>query len=262
MLTWKFWLLLAAMGQVAPCWAKSPAPETDRDRLFHTYGIEALDKTDVQSPFVLKHLVFLLDHAFSPAFMKSLGDFRYLFAYAGHDREVEMAAFHPEAKAISVGGTLAYPESAKHFPDVDLLATLAHEIGHAVALGKLTPMELRKVGAEFGGWAPVFAEPVPADFYAKPYLTRHPLFAEARDENEDWRSKGICSQLALKNVHEWFADSFAGAVLQKMGAEGWLGTGWKARLVHRPEHHRGYWTNYNFVPAGFSAWLAKSIKLR
>lgn len=174
-----------------------------------------------------------------------------------------MAAFHPEAKAISVGGALAYsgPEE-KNFPDVNLLATLAHEIGHAVAMGKLTPLELRKVGAEFGGWGPVFAENVPEDFYAKSYLTRHPLFAEAAQPGEDWQSKGICSQLALKNVHEWFADSFAGVVLQRLGAGGQLGTGWREKLVHKARGRRDFWTNYNFVPAGFVSWLGAHVKIR
>jgi hypothetical protein len=225
------------------------------------FGIVALDKTDKQSPAVLRNLLFLLRHAFPPGFARGLGNLHYLYAYAGHDGVYDLGAFHPEAKAISVGGALTYAGGGI---DPRLLATLAHELGHAFLLAKLTPRELRGIAEVYGGWD---ARAVSGGFYARDLFTPRKYWENAEREPvgdlaRAWREKSACSRLANRNIHEWFAEAFAARALQRLGERGFLGAGWRALLVAPPRHPREFWWDYNLLGAGFSSWLDARVGLR
>lgn len=245
--------------------------ENLKQQLFVQYGITAQDQTDEHSPVVLKNLLFLLKHAFPPGFVRGLGNFRFLYAYAGHDRLIDTGAFHADARAISIGGNSAYPAGAKDAGvDIQIIATLAHEIGHAFLLDKMSPGELRSVGEKFGGWAPALSTapsaPTELSFLSKAFFTLHPkysalLLPPSASAAEEWKKINVCSRLAGKNIHEWFADAFAAVALQRLGAEGRLGKDWRSRIVTMPKNRREYWSDYNLVAPEFSDWLQQKMKV-
>jgi hypothetical protein len=237
----------------APLPGRSPAAGP-REAL-RELGVVALDKTDRHSPAVLANLVLLLRHGLPPGFLPALKNVRYLFAYAGHDAYYDLGAFHERARAISIGGTLAYPGEGKA-PDMAILATLAHEIGHAFLLAKVSPTELREVSEKFGGWGAVFGAGAP------PGNLHDAAFFAPRPGEPPKSERGrfsVCSQLSLKNVHEWFADAFAADALARLGRGGWLGAGWRSGLAHAPTRPGEFWTDYGQLSPAFARWLEEKI---
>ncbi|HTL13192.1 MAG TPA: hypothetical protein VL588_11930 [Bdellovibrionota bacterium] len=216
----------APVPGVVPLHLRDPRPEVAalQARLYSTYGILAVNHTDDHSPELLADLLELLDGVFSAALIRSLTEFKILYAFAGHDSQSDIAAFHVEAHAISVGGMQAYPveapprRGARH---VAILSALAHEMGHAFVFSRLTPADLSDLGARYGGWGPVALGPTDT-FLSPVFLTRRPAGGAPPP-----------STYALSNLHEWFAEAFAAAALRALGVE------------RGPER----------VPAGFSRWF-------
>ncbi len=238
---------------------------TPQQKLLRDYGVEALDQTDRHAPAVLESFYFLLKNAFTPEFVRGLRGLRYLYAYAGHDRLYDLAAYHPDAKAISIGGQSAYGD-LRGVPDVKVLMTLAHEMGHVYLLERVTLPELRDVGERFGGWGSVLSGAPLQSYYAKALFSRHPASTrtdaegDASEGDDERRRHSLCSGLALRNVHEWFADAFAAAMLRRLGQSGVLGPRWHEQVISRPKSRRMYWHNYHLVSEGFSAWLDTKLK--
>ncbi|MGZ3694966.1 MAG: hypothetical protein ACXWQO_12440 [Bdellovibrionota bacterium] len=260
---WLLILVLAAINSQnthAAAAVSRPFSVSPQEQLSRKYGIKAVDQTDEHSPAVLQNFLFLLDQAFSPAFVRSLKNLQYIYAYAGHDQTYDIAAFHPGAMAISIGGKSTY-EKIGAVPDIFIITSLAHEMGHAFLLEKLSPSELRELSEKFGGWAPVFKGNSPADFYAKEFFTFHPSFGAGGELAFGEKKNCICSRLAKKNIHEWFAEAFAGTILNELGKKGALGKGWREKLATSPKSKGEYWTNYNLVSGGFSGWLEQKLKL-
>lgn len=261
-------LLALAIWQASARAASSPQAEESRLRetLARDYGIEAIDKTDRHAPVVLRNFVFLLKNAFPPAFLHGLKSLRYLYAYAGHDRTYDLGAYHPEEKAISIGGLLSYSGDDARSVAPRILATLAHEMGHAFLLEKLSPMELRSVSERYGGWSSVIGSQTTPDFYAKAFFSPTDDLRAGDEEPagaaaDAWKARSLCSRLATKNVHEWFAEAFSAYVLQRLGAEGLLGKGWHQRLVFAPSRPGEFWSDYNWISPAFAGWLKEKIEL-
>lgn len=218
-----------------------------QEKLFRKFGILAVDHTDEHAPTVLANLIYLLESLPSGTAGKNL---RYIFAFTGHDDRYDMAAFHVQAKAISVAGRSAFGEAVR-VPDTRILATLAHEIGHAFLFEHTSPAELRLVAEKFGGWRTAFGEKTAPGFYAPVFLLPHP--ANGR------QCCNLISRLAAQNVHEWFAEAFTAAVLLRLGAARLLGADWRRQLRYFPGRKEEYWFDYGSLSRGLAVWFEKKI---
>ena len=131
---------------------------------------------------------------------------------------------------------------------VDLIAALAHELGHAILFEKLSAKELAQASKKFSGWS--ITGPLET-LYSKGFF--QPYFSLDK--------KNIVSQYSMKNRHEWFAESMAAALLNKIGQKGLLGQKWQNHLVKIPSpNSSSYWVNYNNIKSEFRRWLELLIK--
>lgn len=244
--------LAVALSHFTPAIAQAKRDKSTRTaqlsrQLEKEFGIVALAKTDEHSPIVLENLLFLLRHAVPAGLRPGPGSLKFIFAYAGHDDRFDMGAYHEEAKAISVGGRLAYAEEKYGSADPRILATLAHELGHAYLFDRITPPELRALGEKLGGWGAAPSGSDDRSLRGPGFLVPHP----------DPRAKGnsITSRLAAKNIHEWFADAYAAAALLRLGEGGHLGEGWREKITKKARREGSSWVDYNLVSGDFRAWL-------
>lgn len=231
-------------------------------KLYREFGILAIEHTGEHSPIVLENLMFLLRHGFGKKSWK-LSTFRYIYAFSGHDTRHDMAAFHVDAKAISIGDRETYPEtdsSAKI--SIPILSTLAHEIGHAFLFEKIQPAELKKISRDFGGWGAVFDDTHALNYFSKEFFVRHPLRAALRRPSPERNPAkfNIASTYALSNVHEWFADAFAASTLKRLGQAKLLGEHWERELVDPSKRFQSQWTNYNNISGEFAAWIDQKLR--
>ena len=242
------WLCLAV-----PAWGHSlPGSELAslRAELQSKYGILAQDKTDEHSPAVLRDLLMLMDDVFCRTTLRNLGHFRYLFAYEGHDDHYDVAAYHWEASAISIGGKGTYPGAPDGPGQIQILSALAHEMGHAFLMERVSPAELEEISKAYGGWEPVFhGEPAAEDLFSAPFFALYPRAP----------APSFASAYAAKNIHEWFAEGFSAYALNVLGGRGRLGKHWQSRLVFTPKLRGDYWADYNHVSVGFTRWLRAKL---
>jgi len=235
-------------------------------KLYEKYEIIAIDYSDNHSEFVLHNLLLLLDGAFQISSIKNLKNFRYIYAFSGHDLKRNIAAFHLEAKAISIGGENIYHVHSKQVDQISLLATLAHEIGHAFLFQNIAAKELIEIAKKFGGWT-IPTSPLNIDLFSQLFLTPYPekeKFIKSNSSQEYHRlpvmkKNNFNSSYSSTNIHEWFADAFAASILQKLGKSKLLGENWQKKLIQIPKNKRGFWTNYNNISNSFSSWLEKKM---
>ncbi len=249
----------------------SAQPSRLRSQLLKEYGIKAVDKTDRHSPAVLANLLLLLQSAFGKDEIENFRQFRYLYAYEGHDSHYDIAAYHPETKAISIGGKDTYSDQD---PDhqIVILAALAHEMGHAFLMERVSAEELERISRRYGGWGPVFKGSKIDDLYSPRFFSAHPLskiFNEESSsrpidrkyvEQDRWKKNSLASRYAEKNVHEWFADVFAAYALNELGKKNLLGKDWREKLISLPLSQQDYWTNYNNISNPLKHWIAQKLK--
>jgi hypothetical protein len=224
-----------------------------QEKLFREFNIVAIDHTDIHSPIVLKELYLVLKNGFSKELLKKLNNIRYVYAFAGHDPLAHVASFHAGAQAISVVGVASYgARPLAQQERIDLISTLAHEIGHAFLLKKLTAEELAQIGAKYGGWQQLTSSDLPDSFFSR--VLFQPYFFKVAD-SESFQRNNIVSQYAMTNRHEWFAEAFAGQILYKLGKLHMLGASWREMLNRNPSGGHGYWVNYNNLNDDFRQWL-------
>jgi hypothetical protein len=225
-------------------------------QIMERFGILVIDHSDHHSQEVLGNLLFLLEHG--PAMAARLKGFRYLYAFSGHDREVDIAAYHLVAKAISIGGARAFPGAGK-VPNPSILSALAHEIGHALLMEKLPAQELTHLASEFGGWEAADA----SDLYDPSFFRPHPLHARLRERNgrspasAEAPPANLVSSYSTANMHEWFAEAFTASVMVSLGERNLLGPNWKKSLVTVPKTRRYHWADYNNISTGLKEWFGK-----
>jgi hypothetical protein len=253
---------------------KSKRPETAdlQQKIFEKFGILAIDHTDEHAAVVLRELLVLLEKGFSDQGIKPPRNFKYVYAFRGHDQVNDIAAFHVEAQALSIGGVGSYGESfLSEQSRADLLAALAHEIGHAFIFERFTAEELASIADEFGGWnlkltglsdsffsSPLF-EPHPLKWIAS-RIRRIPIKSTSFISGPLWTSENIVSEYATTNVHEWFADAFAAEILFHLGSTNNLGPRWRRLLVKLPSRHSSqYWVNYNNLSESFRSWISARL---
>ena len=218
--------------------------EALRSTLEREFGFTAPAKTDEHSARVLHNLLLLLREGFPRATVLSLSSLRSFYAYAGHDTRYDLAAYHDQERAISIGGASVWrgPEAT----DVTILSTLAHELGHAWVFGKMSAAELAELGRQEGGWARLAES---GGLKAESFLARHP--------NPLAPGLSLTSKLAARNVHEWFADAFAAAAMHRLGEKGLLGKNWKAKL--RTKIGKRSWVDYNRLEPRLRARLDAAV---
>jgi len=224
-------------------------------QIMEKFGILAIDHSDRHSPEVLGNLLFLLEHG--PKFASHLKNFRYLYAFSGHDREIDIAAYHLVAKAISIGGIRAFPSAGK-VPNPRILSALAHEIGHALLMEKVAAGDLAGLAKKFAHWDVEAKE----DLYSEAFFRPHPLHLLLRNKGgREPASAGgpdlsnLVSSYSTSNMHEWFAEAFTADVMVSLGERGLLGTNWRKELVTKPKSRRHHWADYNNISAGLRAWF-------
>jgi hypothetical protein len=233
--------------------------------IFSKYKILVLDHTDEQSDFVLKNLLELLDHAFGKKLLSGIPSFHYFYAFTGHDVSSNVAAFHRQMKAISIGGISNY--SKKKFNSQErmaVLSALAHEIGHAFLFDQVAPSELLRLAERFSDWKISDAQKQSQiNFYSPIFFEANPRLQEIENlflgSNAGRISdfKNLTSQYAAKNLHEWFADSFAASILKKLGQAHQLPRNWERNMIGDQDLRlRHYWVNYNNLSPDFFAWFA------
>jgi hypothetical protein len=191
-----------------------------------------------------------------------LKNLRYLYAFAGHDRKVDIAAYHWAAKSISIGGASAFPGPGSEGHDIHILEALAHEIGHAFLLERFQPEEVREIAERFGSWK-FLAKAGKESLYSAAFFRPHPLYRKPGKKRVPASSipgkdSNIVSNYALTNAHEWFAEAFSAAVMQELGRRGLLGISWQDKLRERPKKREG-WADYNNLSDSFRSWLEQRM---
>ncbi len=242
--------------------------EVIQGNIFSKYHILALDHTDLQSDFVLSNLLFLLDEGFGEKLLRAVPSFRYFYAFKGHEVRSNIAAFHRQMKAISVGGLTNYPRMNYSWKDrTTVLSALAHEIGHAFLFDQITPAELLELGGRFGNWTmPAQDQNLFLTFYSAIFFETNPRMKEidrlflGSNEPRLAEFKNLTSQYAANNLHEWFADSFAAYILTKLGRANKLSPDWKRNLMEPQDPRQGhYWVDYNNLSPEFFTWFENKV---
>lgn len=264
----KFFILKAFLLLSTPFVANaSSSTKLDLTQLIQQkYGITALDKTDHHSSTVLEALLFLLDNAISPKEFRQMGHFRYLYAYLGHDDRFDIAAFHPEEDAISIGGRSTYSENNRD-ELIPIVSALAHELGHVFLLKEISATELRVLAVQEGGWPKSYLNRKPADLASSLFFEPHPSQNQIRElsrtgaiPTENWREINMSSAYGSENINEWFAEAFAAFLLNRLGKKGLLGLHWQDKLKTMPRGKAEYWSNYNNLTPQLDNWFARRLQ--
>lgn len=183
-------------------------------KLRREYGLLTIDHTARHSAQILKEFYFLLKKGFSPSYVRSLKNLKYIYAFYRHDGLNDLAAYHLPMQAISVGGVDAYPQTLGPLQVTRLQSVLAHELGHAVLLEKIPPHALREI-CEKHGWKDVFSTDPTDTFYADAFFRRHPGWGST----DEARQHNFFSNYSYSNAHEWFADAFAEMVTAPLAGQ-------------------------------------------
>lgn len=243
-----------------------------QEALYREFGLLALDHSDEHASSVLDELLLVLREGLEPG-TRLPREVKVVYAFKGHDRIVDIAAYHRQAGALSIGGVHAYGEGTLDPHDrMRVAAAFAHELGHAIVFARLTGLELSEIGRRFGHWSNVPTDEKAPSLLSKSLLEPHPLQGLMRlgsrstDESRSfvqlslWSMTNLTSEYAGTNLHEWFADAFAASVLHRLGEKGRLGPVWRPLLTRLPERAGGYWVNYNNLSPGFRRWLDRRFK--
>lgn len=230
---------------------KRPEESRLQQQLFREFKIIAVDHTDEHVAPVLKEFLMLLQKGYTKRFLSGLKTVRYVYAFAGHSHGGRMAAYHWQAQALSFGGKSVYPNyELAPKTRLELLSAFAHEIGHAVLFEKLQANDLARVSSHFSGWQKIKKNQLKANFFS-------PVFFEAFPHKE---GRNFVSQYAMINRHEWFAESMAASVLNKLGNSGALRSDWKSTLLKPSFNSMQYWADYTRISDDFLDWFRVLMK--
>lgn len=229
---------------------KRPEASLLQEKLFKKFRILAIDYTDEHSPMVLRELLFLLQKGFTKKLISEL-KINYIYAFAGHDPTRTIASYHSQARALSVGGMSSYRnDDIRLQVKIDLLSALSHEIGHAVLFEKISAYDLADISTKFSGWKEIKNSEL-SDLFFSPAFFETFTFKQGRN---------IVSQYAMKNRHEWFAESLAASVLNDLGKSGALDENWRNALIKDTSGSSEYWVNYTNISDDFRGWFKVLMK--
>lgn len=229
---------------------KRPAVSQLQKQLYKDFGILAVDHTDEHSPVVLRELLFLLQKSFSKKIISDL-KINYIYAFSGHDPIRTTASYHPLASAISIGGMKSYPNNEIDIQTkINLLSALSHEIGHAILMQKINPVDLAQISSQFSNWKEINNSDLSDLFFSPVFFEPYPLK----------QRRNIVSQYAMKNRHEWFAESLTASVLNELGKSGALDNNWQSTLKRTSSDRSEYWVDYTNINHDFQDWLQHLIR--
>lgn len=221
-------------------------------RIYREFGILAIDHSDRHALVTLQALEDVLRNGFTSALRQRIKSVKYVYAFYGHDAHVNIAAYHREAKAISIGGINSYPDDEiSKSVRLHLMASIAHEFGHAFLFDEISPAELSQISIRFGLWHSVIGDKELESLIDDERVFRpHPLRALARIREKNhgvWRIANLVSEYAATNLHEWFADAFAAATLGRMALHS---------LISLPRAEASeFWVNYENLTPEFREWF-------
>lgn len=232
-------------------------------RIYREYGILAIDHSDRHALVVLESLEKVLAHGFSEKMRKKIKSIKYVYAFTGHDSRADLAAYHREVKAISIGGESAYsrisdPEKTR----LHVMASIAHEFGHAFLFDEISPEELSRIGARYGMWDSILGE---VDLQSllddKRAFHPHPLRKTNDTQSENHRKlrqANVVSDYATTNLHEWFADAFAAATLSRLKKKKLLPKNWNSLLKTDDANSTNtHWIDYANLSPQFRLWFER-----
>lgn len=238
-----------------------PAIADLQAKLFREHGIVAVDHTDEHSRFVLAELLAILEHGLPPRFLEQT-HLKYLYAFRGHDAEINIAGYHHQAAALSIGGHSAYATAPSgEQARLTLLFTLAHELGHAYLLSQMAVADIQKLAITHGGWGPLLEDKLPLDLLDPVFFLPHPLLgrqnATLGEAEIPRRRANLPSRYAMSNVHEWFADCFAAYVLTQLEVHGYIAPEWRKTLA-QPSPAFG-WVDVSTLSPALFQWIGKRL---
>lgn len=237
-----------------------------QNKLYRDFKILAIDHTDQHSAAVLESFYEILSEMKHDKDSDLLKDLRYIYAFKGHDSRRQIAAYHHTARALSIGGVSSYPDNQlTQKQKIHVLSSLAHELGHAFLFQHMKSNELKKISERFGQWHEVTQNGEPKDLFSTLFFQPHPYLklknldmktaTQVSVSDNNWTKANLASEYAMTNIHEWFADAFAAAIINKMGKKNTLGTDWRHHLIQTPHRSAQYWVNYNNLSKTFKNWL-------
>ncbi len=225
-------------------------------RIYRDFGILAIDHSDRHSLAVLQLLEKVLRDGFTAALRERIKSVKYVYAFYGHDAFADIAAYHRGAKAISIGGVRSYPdEEIAEALQIHIMASIAHEFGHAFLFDEIGPTELGRIAARFGLWHSVIGEKDLQSLIDDERVFRpHPLrvLMKLQETNHGiWKIANLVSEYAATNLHEWFADAFAAATMGRMAMRS---------LVKLPRQDTSkFWVNYENLTPEFREWFEHRV---
>lgn len=230
-----------------PAWPPKKIPEhlrmTDsrshlQKKLFLQHQILAIDQSDRHSSWVLDNLILILENALPHKW--HINNLRFVYASLEHDSEVNLAFYSPHLKAMSVGGKSSYDSSTNTRADrINLLFTLAHEIGHAYVLDKMRPHDLWQWGIQFAFSKKIDHSPAQIhSFYAGPLMTSLDQIILKDSSKTNILLKNLVSSYSKTNIHEWFADAFAYILLNHLASKKLIPLNWFKVLAERNSSER------------------------
>jgi hypothetical protein len=173
-------------------------------KLWRNFRVLAVDHSDRHRSEVLRTLHSTLGLPAIQSWRRRSQSLRVVYAFESHDPHFQIAAYHPSAAAMSVPGVQGYPapEKFSEAQRCQLTGALVHELGHALLFSSIPARELQEKAARFGDWE--LPESIPT-IWSPLWLVRGLLGPRS------------VSAYSTKNVHEWFAESFAAFVFQRDG---------------------------------------------
>ncbi|MBI2520924.1 MAG: hypothetical protein HYV97_10920 [Bdellovibrio sp.] len=177
-------------------------------RLFLDLGVLAINHTDEHVAGTLEAMYSTLRLDSIRNWKKEVRGFDVLYAFNRRNLYSESAAYHPTAHAISIPGNTGFGANLlSSSQKCKFVASILHELGHALLFGIVTADVLREKAIELGGWdLPKFSQSNSESNNIWSTL----FFGPMKVQNKD-----LVSDYAKTNVHEWFAESFAVYVWEK-----------------------------------------------
>jgi hypothetical protein len=108
-------------------------------------------------------------------------------------------------------------EELKKQSSIQQLSIISHELGHAVAYQKLSPLRLAEIANTFGPWPKATAEEIHSLSVLNSAGFKAPLFSKSHAKiNATNATDTVPSRYALENRMEWFAECFASWALENV----------------------------------------------